>query len=429
LKATTNKYEEEFIQQKTHNTNKNAATSGVGIYFSQSGSIRDYQTDTQTHAILPQDARRRGKKQQQQQRQQGRATMRPVVARTRSRALGRLVVFHLLGCVTWLACWGESKEQQPQQQQQQQHPPYSVPPSASGAGAAVVLVKVGGSSITNKAVRETKNDGALRWFANAIRNAKAQYGIHFVVVHGAGSFGHFTAKEYGLQGQTSPPPDRREEEGKEDVDDKYNSDCTGSEDAGTTHQERQRWTMQGLAQTRYSVQALNRAVVHALLAHNVSAVGISPCFGIPGLQAHGGGGGGGGIDDRSVQTGLHEVLASTLAAGLTPVLHGDACLYGTGGGARILSGDTLMELLGRAPWVTHAVFLTVVDGVYTADPSIDPGAVLLHTLRVDPVTARIRFPGRLDAASSSHPHDVTGGLNVCLFLCPPPRTKIVLLLV
>ena len=28
----------------------------------------------------------------------------------------------------------------------------------------------------------------------------------FIVVHGAGSFGHHTAKQYGLRGKTSPPP-------------------------------------------------------------------------------------------------------------------------------------------------------------------------------------------------------------------------------
>ncbi len=28
----------------------------------------------------------------------------------------------------------------------------------------------------------------------------------FIVIHGAGSFGHHTAKEYGLRGRSSPPP-------------------------------------------------------------------------------------------------------------------------------------------------------------------------------------------------------------------------------
>jgi isopentenyl phosphate kinase len=27
-----------------------------------------------------------------------------------------------------------------------------------------------------------------------------------IIVHGAGSFGHHTAKKYGLRGETSPPP-------------------------------------------------------------------------------------------------------------------------------------------------------------------------------------------------------------------------------
>lgn len=32
----------------------------------------------------------------------------------------------------------------------------------------------------------------------------------FIIIHGAGSFGHHTAKEYGLRGRSSPPPSTSE---------------------------------------------------------------------------------------------------------------------------------------------------------------------------------------------------------------------------
>ena len=164
--------------------------------------------------------------------------------------------------------------------------------------------------------------------------------------------------------------------------------------------------MQGLAQTRLSVQTLNRAVVSAFIKHGINAVGISP-FSIPGLCAHGG--------DETAIASLLSVVRSTLKGGLIPVLHGDACLYGERG-AGILSGDTLVEILGKAPWVSRVVFLTDVDGVFTKDPRIDPRARLLRTIQVEPNTANI-VAADFEASGSSHAHDVTGGLEVSCMLC------------
>ena len=173
--------------------------------------------------------------------------------------------------------------------------------------------------------------------------------------------------------------------------------------------------MQGLSETRLSVQKLNHAVVTALVQVGVRAVGISPCFGVPGIQAHGG-------VDAEAQRQLQDTVFAAVAAGLVPVLHGDACLYGDSGGAGILSGDTVMEMLGQADWVSHAIFLTDVDGVFSADPNTDPeSAVLLPRLTVDPITNEIAIDNdellRLEAAAvtgSTHAHDVTGGLQTKL---------------
>jgi uridylate kinase len=61
-----------------------------------------------------------------------------------------------------------------------------------------VLVKIGGSSITDKATREALNESALDWFARSLTSSSHGMNLTFVIVHGAGSFGHHTAKEYGL---------------------------------------------------------------------------------------------------------------------------------------------------------------------------------------------------------------------------------------
>ena len=85
----------------------------------------------------------------------------------------------------------------------------------------ILLLKVGGSSITKKGKLETLDAEALEWFAKTIKLTisddflSADIGERkddsgkpiLIIVHGAGSFGHHTAKQYGLRGKTSPPPD------------------------------------------------------------------------------------------------------------------------------------------------------------------------------------------------------------------------------
>jgi isopentenyl phosphate kinase len=276
----------------------------------------------------------------------------------------------------------------------------------------VVLIKVGGSSITNKAVKETLNTDAIDWFARILSSevstsfqslSSPQHTINesntpdndktcrstntaFIVIHGAGSFGHQSAKEYGLKGQMFAPQPV--------------ANHTGSEEQEELHRRR---IMRGVAQTRLSVQTLNRYMVSTFVEHGINAVSISPCFSVPSMQAHGG--------DETTTSFLSTLVRSTLQAGLVPVLHGDACLYGESE-AGILSGDTLMEMLGKSDWVSRAVFLTDVDGVFTKDPRNDPSAQLLRTIEVDKVTAAV-VSVDLDVSGSSHEHDVTGGLKVC----------------
>jgi isopentenyl phosphate kinase len=279
----------------------------------------------------------------------------------------------------------------------------------------VVLIKVGGSSITDKAIKETLNIDAIEWFARILSSelstsfrSLSSLPLHtnesitsdndndknktcrstktaFIVIHGAGSFGHQSAKEYGLKGQMHAPQPV--------------ANRTGSGEKEELHRRRM---MQGVAKTRLSVQTLNRHVVSTFVEHGMNAVSISPCFSVPSMQAHGG--------DETAINFLSTLVKSTLQAGLVPVLHGDACLYGESD-AGILSGDTLMEMLGKADWVSRAVFLTDVDGVFTKDPRSDPTAQLLRTIEVDKHTAAV-VSLNLEVSGSSHAHDVTGGLKV-----------------
>eukprot|EP00978_Attheya_sp_CCMP212_P005983 scaffold13455_cov50-Attheya_sp.AAC.7 len=286
-------------------------------------------------------------------------------------------------------------------------------PRRDRAEGGIVIIKLGGSSITDKGQKETLNKVALDWFSDTLLSAidrsflapdvnstatcndadVRSKNTSFVVVHGAGSFGHHTAKEFGLQGQSSAPQ-------------------IGTERMA---EEERRHTMTGLSQTRLSVQKLNQAVVENLIKHGINAVSISPCLSVPGMEAHGG---------SESMTLLAQVVQDALEAGLVPVIHGDACLYGKMGGAGILGGDSLVEALTNATNskafakpVVQTIFLTDVEGVYSKDPNIHPDAKLLKLIEVSPLTGAILTD--VTATGSSHQHDVTGGLEVrclCLFL-------------
>ena len=305
----------------------------------------------------------------------------------------------------------------------------------------IVVVKIGGSSITHKAQKEQINPKNMEWFAKTLADtvdnvyrsvnsttSNSQTDDHtstlslsnkkraFIVIHGAGSFGHHTAKEFGLQGQTQEPPTSS-----------LLSTCPSI--PNETKDEVSKHTMQGIATTRLSVQKLNRMVVESMIDQGLHAVGISPCFsGIPNLQAHG------GTAPETTQ-GLYRLLLTTLRAGLIPVLHGDACLYNGPSRGGILSGDILMELIGTASFVSRAVFVTDVDGVFTSDPRSNPQAQLIREIGVHPQTLAFstnqQQPQVVHASGSTHDHDVTGGLKVrtdkklppifppetCLFSC------------
>ncbi len=266
---------------------------------------------------------------------------------------------------------------------------------ASTDDLEIVLVKIGGSSITQKAERESLDQDALDWFSRSVRQSLSSTflaptdaekctsieskNLAFVIVHGAGSFGHFSASDYQLKGQTEDPSNK------------------------TLSIPENRFRKRGVAETRLSVQTLNQLVVQSLLKHNVNAVGISPCFGIPGLEAH-------AARQTEPARMLQTIAKDTIDARMVPVFHGDACLYGNDGG--ILSGDTIMEILGTTSWVHHSIFITDVDGVFNKDPHIDPNATLLRDIFVDPATGGITT--QLSASSSTHDHDVTGGLAVSL---------------
>ena len=243
--------------------------------------------------------------------------------------------------------------------------------------ARLFLVKLGGSAITVKDSFETLKGPALADIATTLAAAwNTTFGSSatdkLVLVHGAGSFGHFQAKEYDLK-----------------------------------HGGRSADWRSGFAMTRDSVTRLNRHVVSSLVAAGLPAVSTSL---FPTAVTRNGAlvGDGGGAH-------LVQSVAATLQAGLVPVLHGDAVLDKENR-CTIYGGDLILQFLqehlpralsmrDNVPEASCSViFVTDVDGVFDRPPS-DPAATLLRQLEVTP-------DGQVAAIQADmHTHDVTGGIQ------------------
>ena len=244
---------------------------------------------------------------------------------------------------------------------------------AAPRGAGPVVVKWGGAAITRKgARREALDDGALDACVEQLAGAWRERPGGLVLVHGAGCFGHWQAKEAQVH------------EGWQGAD------------------------RLGFARTRAAVTRLNSLVVSRLVAAGVPAVGL-PAF--PSWTTSGPGQLAG---SSSAPVGA---AASALGAGLLPVLHGDAVLDDNQG-CSILSGDLLVRELALGLGACHAVFLTNVPGLFDRPPA-DPGAELIREVLVGGagedwawrgVDGRLRTGAEAHMAAGAAPDDVTGGV-------------------
>eukprot|EP00897_Mesotaenium_endlicherianum_P008030 jgi/Mesen1/7255/ME000373S06320 len=223
----------------------------------------------------------------------------------------------------------------------------------------------------------------------------------FIVVHGAGSFGHFQASQSGVA-------------------------KGGLEKPGV---------IPGFVDTRLSVMKLNHAVVRALSSERLPAVGFSPFSG--GWTTY----------NRKLVKYCVEQIKSAANAAFVPVLHGDAVLD-SALGCTILSGDTIVRhlaadlrpslvvFLGRARHIQQnlkgrdlkpgsldfesmlnkIVIPQNVAGVYTLPPT-EPGAVLIRKIDVSAdATWKIVDPpcagaSEVTVQTEVAAHDTTGGMS------------------
>ncbi|XP_060087145.1 uncharacterized protein LOC132566283 [Heteronotia binoei] len=226
------------------------------------------------------------------------------------------------------------------------------------------IVKLGGSALTQKDQLETLKAGALQKAAALVSKLYGAGERRCIVVHGAGSFGHFQAKQHGVA---------------------YGSSRTSAVSPRLR---------QGLCLTRLSVTKLNHLLTDQLVRSGVPAVAISP-FGTWKTAFK-----------NVSQTGI-DTVKDVLDSGYVPILHGD-CALDLEQHCCILSGDTIIEILAQKFSPRRVVFLTDVSGVYSCPPD-KPGARLVNSITIGP-------DGNMEppVLTSVLPHDTTGGVSLKL---------------
>jgi isopentenyl phosphate kinase len=214
------------------------------------------------------------------------------------------------------------------------------------------VLKLGGSVITNKEKPLTPNLQATNRLANEISQANVS---PLVLVHGGGSFGHPVAKQYGIK------------EGYRDPS-----------------------QIMGFAKTHQAMTKLNKLIVDSLINHNIPTVGVQPSSCVTTKQGR-------------IKSMEEKPLTKMLEMRFVPVLYGDA-VFDSETGFAILSGDQLVSSLAIRLNADRIIIGVDVNGLYTADPKIDPSARLIQRITLKELkTLQHKIEG-------SKATDVTGGM-------------------
>jgi len=190
------------------------------------------------------------------------------------------------------------------------------------------IIKLGGSIITDKSKPFSIRRGVLASIAadlSTYLRETSSDSTHIALVHGGGSFGHPLVREC------------LEREGL------ISREC--------------------FTRVAHYMTVLNTKIVRTLILSGVPAVSTPT---------------------RAVCAALKDDLADCdlsmikelVHAGVIPVMFGDVA-PAKSGGFKVISGDVLVWLLAKELGANTVIFLTDVDGIFTADPRLNPDARLI----------------------------------------------------
>ncbi|MDD2655841.1 MAG: isopentenyl phosphate kinase [Candidatus ainarchaeum sp.] len=209
------------------------------------------------------------------------------------------------------------------------------------------VLKLGGSVLTKKngyMELDRKNIDSL---AEMLGGAWKSGVRDFILIHGAGSFGHPLVLKYGLEKGVRTEAQKG-----------------------------------GMALTHAACTRLSQSVVDALLKNGVPAVAVPPAS----L---------GKLSNGRISELDSGIALSLLSSGFLPVLHGDMMLDEKRGGS-VCSGDQLVSYFGKG--AERVILGTDVDGII-ADGKVVP---LITKANVSEVLAHVK---------GAETADVTGGMR------------------
>ena len=214
-----------------------------------------------------------------------------------------------------------------------------------------VIIKLGGSVITDKKRPFKANYPAIHRIARELAKRKER----LLLLNGAGSFGHIPVKRYGL-------------------------------DDGFARQK-----IESFARTKLELLRLQEILVSVLSRHGIPVVPFTPSSFMVARS---------GVLCRVELNPLREFLD----LGLVPLFGGDL-VPDLDQGWRVVSADQMASWIAPRTGASMIVYGTDVDGVYSTDPKISRGAVLIKSIRCRDVRSVAR------SALGSRMPDVTAGMQ------------------
>ena len=215
----------------------------------------------------------------------------------------------------------------------------------------MIVIKLGGAAITDKARLSVINRRTIASTAKVLATHR-----DYMLVHGAGSFGHIPVHKYGLKG-----PIRSQRQ------------------------------LIGYAKTKASLLKLETELVSILAQEHVP---VAPVTASSCLMA----------DQGRIISQNFEMIASMLKLGLVPCIGGDL-VQDISLGASVVSGDQIAVNLAMAFHAHTIIFGTNVDGLFTADPKLDHKARLISTLDI------VKLQEWAQRAGPANAPDVSGGMR------------------
>ncbi len=219
--------------------------------------------------------------------------------------------------------------------------------------SSLIFLKLGGSLITDKQRPYTPRLEVIQRLAEEITQVRMENPqMKLLLGHGAGSFGHVPAKQYGTRSGVH------------------------------TSQE---WL--GFAEVWKEAATLNRIVTDALLKLNLPVISFSPCASVT-------------AQDGKVQHWELYPIHSAIAAGLVPLVYGDV-IFDQQRGGTILSTEDLFEYLAMQLKPQRILLAGIEEGVWTDYPNC--------TNLISEITPQ-SFHSSAFQLAGSNATDVTGGM-------------------